>query len=54
MFRDAEDTHTDKNSGNDGFIWSRGLAACAGVVLALALAIARFAPALAAPIEWLP
>jgi hypothetical protein len=50
----AEQDPKDTNSGNDGFIWSRGLTIVAGMVLALALAAVRLAPAFAVPIEWLP
>jgi len=42
----------NKNEGHDGFIWSQYLPLAAGVVLALALAVARFAPALAGIIEF--
>jgi hypothetical protein len=44
---------TDIN-GNSGFIWSQRLTFMTGVILAAVLAAAHFAPALAAPIEWLP
>ncbi len=47
-----EDTHTDSNSSHDGFVWGQRLAVFGGFALALALAIARFAPVLAAPLEW--
>ncbi len=42
----------NKNEGHDGFIWSQYLPLAAGVALALALAVARFAPALAGIIEF--
>ena len=42
----------NKNEGHDGFIWSQYLPFAAGVALALALAVARFVPALAGVIEW--
>ena len=54
MSNKAEDPHTDSSNGNDGFVWSQRLTVIAGFVLAIALAAARFAPALTAPIEWLP
>ncbi len=40
------------NTGNNGFIWSSRLAAFAGIALAVALAVARWAPVLAAGLEW--
>ena len=42
----------DNNNGNDGFVWSGRITMAIGFVFALALAAARFAPILAAPIEW--
>jgi hypothetical protein len=54
MSHNAEDPQTDSSNGNDGFIWSQRLTVVAGFVIAIALAAARIAPALAAPIEWLP
>ena len=54
MSQNAEDPQTDSSNGNDGFIWSQRLTVVAGFVIAIALAAARIAPALAAPIEWLP
>jgi hypothetical protein len=42
----------DNNNGNDGFVWSGRITMAVGFVFALALAAARFAPILAAPIEW--
>ena len=47
----TNDSH-NKNEGNDGFIWSQSLPVVAGLALALALALARFVPALAGLIEW--
>ena len=49
MFSQKND---DRNSGDNGFIWSQRFAVIGGFVLALALAAARFAPILAAPLEW--
>ena len=42
----------NNNNGNDGFVWSSRITMAIGFVFALALAAARFAPILAAPIEW--
>jgi hypothetical protein len=42
----------DRNTGNDGFVWSSRTTLVAGVVLAVALAAARIAPILAAPFGW--
>jgi len=52
MFRPAEEPTTDANTGHDGFIWSTRASMVVGFVLALALAVAKFAPALAVPLEW--
>ncbi len=50
---DHNDTpRTDSNTGNDGFIWNGRLAAFAGIALAVALAVARWAPVLAGGLEW--
>ena len=54
MSNHAEDPNTDSSNGNDGFVWSQRLTVVAGFVIAIALAAARFAPALAGPLEWLP
>jgi hypothetical protein len=54
MSHNAEDPNTDSSNGNDGFVWSQRLTVVAGFVIAIALAAARFAPALAGPLEWLP
>ncbi len=48
----ANTDNNDSNSSHDGFVWSRRLTVLGGFVLALALAVARFAPALAVPLEW--
>ena len=53
MNQNAEDPKND-NSGNNGFIWSQRLTLIAGFILAAVVAVAHYAPALAAPIEWLP
>jgi hypothetical protein len=37
----------NSNNGNDGFVWSQRLTVIGGIVLAVALAAARFAPVLA-------
>ncbi len=42
----------DKNSGHDGFVWSQRATVVLGFVFALALAVARFAPVLAGPLDW--
>ena len=42
----------ESNNGNDGFVWSGRVTMALGFVFALALAAARFAPILAAPLEW--
>jgi hypothetical protein len=44
--------NTETNSGNDGFVWSQRATVVMGFVLALALAAAKFAPALAGALEW--
>jgi hypothetical protein len=53
MNHNAEDPQTD-NSGNSGFVWSQRLTILTGFILAAVVAVAHYAPALAAPIEWLP
>ena len=52
MYRPAEEPTTDSNTGNDGFIWSTRASMVVGFVLALALAVAHYAPILAVPLEW--
>ena len=54
MTNNVEDPKNGSNNGNDGFIWSQRLTLITGTVLALVLAAAHFAPALTAPLEWLP
>ncbi len=54
MNQNAEDPKTSSSNGNDGFIWSQRLTIIAGFILAAVVAVAHYAPALAAPIEWLP
>ena len=54
MSHNAEEPKTDSSNGNDGFVWSQRVTVIAGFVIAIALAAARFAPALAGPLEWLP
>ena len=54
MSHNAEDPNTDTSNGNDGFVWSQRLTVTAGFVIAVALAAAKFAPAVAGPLEWLP
>ena len=54
MNQNAEDTKTSSNNGNDGFVWSQRLTIITGFILAAVVAVAHYAPALAAPIEWLP
>ncbi len=51
---DPKNTSNNGNDGNDGFVWSQHLTIITGTVLALVLTAAHFAPALMAPIEWLP
>ena len=53
MTHNAEDPQ-NSNNGHDGFVWSQRLTIITGTVLALVLAAAHFAPALTAPLEWLP
>ncbi len=53
MSHNAEDPTTE-NNGSDGFVWSQRLTVITGMVIALVVAAAHFAPALAAPLEWLP
>ena len=48
-----DDRNDQTTSDNTGFIWSGRVTAGLGVALALVLAVAKFAPALAAPIEWI-
>jgi hypothetical protein len=54
MDHNSEDTQNNSNNGNDGFVWSQRLTVVTGMVIALVVAAAHFAPALAAPLEWLP
>jgi hypothetical protein len=54
MNQNAEDPKTSGNNGNDGFVWSQRLTIITGFILAAVVAVAHYAPALAAPIEWLP
>ena len=54
MNQNAEDPQTSSNNGNDGVVWSQRLTLITGFILAVVVAAAHFAPALAAPIEWLP
>ena len=49
----TNDDRNETTTDNTGFIWSARLSVAAGFVLALVLAVAKFAPALAAPIEWI-
>jgi hypothetical protein len=53
MKQNAEDPQTEDN-GNNGFVWSQRLTIITGFILAAVVAAAHFAPALAAPLEWLP
>jgi hypothetical protein len=50
MFKHNADN--DSSNGNDGFVWSGRATMAIGFVFALALAAVRFAPILAAPLEW--
>jgi len=55
MNHNAEDPKTSSsNNGTDGFVWSQRLTIITGLVLAAVVAVAHYAPALAAPIQWLP
>ena len=54
MTSNAEDPKTGSNNGHDGFVWSQRLTLISGVVLALVVAAAHYAPILAGPLEWLP
>ena len=42
----------NNNNNNDGFVWSGRATMAIGFLFALALAAVRFAPILAAPLEW--
>jgi hypothetical protein len=53
MNHNAEDPNID-NTGHDGFVWSQRLTVITGVILAVVVAAAHFAPVLAGPLEWLP
>jgi hypothetical protein len=44
--------NNDSNTGNDGFVWSQRATVVVGFLMALALAAAKFAPALAGALEW--
>jgi hypothetical protein len=46
------DDQNNSSNGNDGFVWSQRASIVFGAVIALALAVARFAPILAGPLEW--
>jgi hypothetical protein len=52
MSNKAQDPTTDSNNGNDGFVWSQRLNVITGVIVAIALAAAHFAPVLAGPLNW--
>jgi len=54
MNQNAEDPQNSSNNGYDGFVWSQRLTIITGFILAAVVAAAHFAPALAAPLEWLP
>lgn len=54
MSHKADSTHTDQNSGNDGFVWSGRAVMLGGFILAAIMAAVRYAPVLASPLEWLP
>ena len=47
MFKNSD---RDSSSGNDGFVWSGKATLAIGFLFAMAMAAARFAPALA--LEW--
>ena len=54
MNQNAEDTKNSSSNGSDGFVWSQRMTIITGFVLAAVVAVAHYAPALAAPIQWLP
>ena len=54
MNQNAEDTKASSSNSSDGFVWSQRLTLISGFVLAAVVAVAHYAPALAAPIQWLP
>jgi hypothetical protein len=51
MFKNT-DTKSESNSGHDGFVWSQRATVVAGFITAVVLAVAKYAPILAAPLEW--
>jgi hypothetical protein len=51
MFKNT-DTKSESSTGHDGFVWSQRATVISGFILALALAVAKYAPILAAPLEW--
>ena len=53
MHQNAE-THTTDNNGPTVFLWNQRLTILTGIILAAVVAAAHFAPALTAPLEWLP
>ncbi len=53
MSNNVQDPKND-NNGNNGFVWSQRLTVVSGIVIAVALAAARFAPVLASAIRWQP
>ena len=52
MAKNADNTSSDSNSGHDGFVWSQRVTLVTGFLFAVAVAVAKFAPVLAAPLEW--
>ncbi len=54
MTHNAEDPKNSSSNGNDGFVWSQRLTVLTGIVVALAVAVAHYAPILAGPINWQP
>jgi hypothetical protein len=48
----TNDERTENTNDNTGFIWSSRISVAVGFILAVALAAAKFAPMLAAPLEW--
>jgi hypothetical protein len=48
---DERNNETTTNEST-GFVWSARVSVAMGFILAVALAAAKFAPMLAAPLEW--
>ena len=48
----TDERNEQTSNDNTGFVWSARVSVAMGFILAVALAAAKFAPMLAAPLEW--